>query len=185
MNNSVNLTGGITATLVQPSVLYTTGITALAIVISGIMGSFIALYGVRKTLKHSDEREERNRVEEARKLSREERKKAYVQFTAYMNKFYLAHKTSTPDLAIGNIEELISQFAQYHSEILLINLQIAKEIAVILSPLKGVESDNTVKVFDEVFVQYYEKILPLMLADLAFPSSPKEPSTKHWWQFRK
>lgn len=148
----------------------------------GFIGGAIALIGVTITQRHSDKQDERKRMEDARKLYREERKKAYVQFTACMNKFYLALKTSTPDLAIGNLEKMISLFAQYQSEILLINLQIAKEIAVILAPLQGVESDNLVKVFDEVFAQYYGRILPLMLADLALLSSPEDPSTKHWWQ---
>lgn len=78
MNNSVKLTGEITATLVQPSNLYNTAINAGAIVISGIMGGIMALIGVKETQKHSDEREERNRTKADRRLSREERKKAYL-----------------------------------------------------------------------------------------------------------
>ena len=185
MNNSVNLTGGITATLVQPSVLYTTGITAAAIVISGIMGSFLALYGVKKTLEYSDEREERNRMEEARKLSREERKNAYVRFTAYMNKLYLVNNISTQDLATPELEELVNQHAQYWSEISLINPQIATEIGTILISMSGVTPETVTDVVNKAYVQYNTKILPLMQADLASPSSPEEASTKHWWQIWK
>ena len=86
MNNSVDLGGEITATIVLPSILYSTAINAGAIVMGGVIGGVIALIGVWITQKHSDEREERNREEDTRKLSREERKKAYVKFAAYMTK---------------------------------------------------------------------------------------------------
>ena len=185
VNNSVDLAGQITATLVQPSILYTTAIHASASVAGGLIGGAIALIGVWITQRHSNEREERNRMEEARKLSREERKNVYVQFTACMNEIYLAVDTPPQKLNIGNLDKMFSQLALYSSEIALISPQIEKEIVALLTPLEGVKPDNMVKVFDEVFAQYNGRIRSLMIADLSLLSLPEKPSTKHWWQIRK
>lgn len=170
MNNSVNLSGEITANLVQPSILYTTAINAFSIVLGGVIGGLAALVGVWKTQKHSDEREERNRRDAARELYREERKKSYVRFTAYMNKLYLINNISTQDLATSNLKELTNQFAQSWSEISLINPQIANEIMQLLTSMKGTKPEDVVEVLNNAYVQYNTRILPLMQADLASPS---------------
>jgi len=68
INNSINLTGEITAILVQPRILETTAIIVSASVLSGIMGGFIALFGVRMTQSHNDKREAIIRKEENAKL---------------------------------------------------------------------------------------------------------------------
>ncbi len=174
MNNGINLTGNINATLLQPAIWYTAAISALAIVFSGIMGGFIALYGVKKTLRHNNELVERNRIEDARKRSREERKKAYIRFTAFMNNLYLMNNISTKDLATNNLNKIIIQYSQYWSEIQLINPQIAIHIGRLIVSLKGSTTDTVTEIVNDVCRQYNTSILPLMQADLSSLSSPED-----------
>jgi hypothetical protein len=181
VNNSVNLTGGITATLVQPSILYNTAINAGAVVMGGIIGGLIALVGVWKTQKHSDEREERNRAENARKLSREERKNAYAQFTAFMTKLDLVARIDTQDIATTNLEIFVDNFAQYWSEILLINPTIANQMNPIFIIMR--DATDPIAAVHTAFTQFCSEIIPLMRADLSPPPNMEEAQAKHWWAF--
>lgn len=185
MNNSVDLGGEITATIVLPSILYSTAINAGAIVLGGVIGGVIALIGVWITQKHSDEREERNRAEDARKLSREERKKAYVKFATYMTKLDLIARIDTQDLATKNLETIVNQFARYWSEIMLVNPTIANEMVPVFKSMKTYAETDPIKAVHDAFTQFNTIIIPLMLADIFPPHSQEEAKAKIWWRFWK
>lgn len=80
INGSINLTGQITAYVVQP--MHEIAIIASAGIIGAIVGGLITgavtLRGVEMTQKNEKNRDERKRKDDERKALREERKEAYV-----------------------------------------------------------------------------------------------------------
>jgi hypothetical protein len=80
----INLTGQVAASVIQNP---WTIVSASAI--GGLVAGGLTLFGVWITQSRNDKRDERNRAEDARKSSLEERKKAYAQFAAFMTKWDL------------------------------------------------------------------------------------------------
>ncbi len=155
----VNLTGQVAANLVQNPI---TIIGAGAI--GGLVTGGLTLLGIWLTQKHEARRDKENRSEEKRKIRREERKKAYIQFFTLMSTLDTTISANTKDNTELTITpEMLKEFSQCTSEVMLLCPEISIHIDEIYSKHPDLISKDDWKRFLQ---ELRRDLLPLMQNEL-------------------
>jgi hypothetical protein len=131
----VNLTGNIAATLVENlkqswySPIITVGAGILGGIVGGAVTGIITLTAVNRTNASAERRDELNRKEEARRVRREERKKAYINFMTLINR--MDHMVANRGAFPLDLEEYSKSLSKIYAEITLLSPEMIEELAKI------------------------------------------------------
>lgn len=159
----INLTGPIAANLVENLKPTIWSSAILFGVITAIITSAITFLSIKITNEAAEKREERNRIAEARRMQREERKNVYVNFIYH--KIRIDYFVKSQDPTSLDVEEYITEFYKCLAELTLLCPEVFQQMANIIDrhPYEG---EGFLKEWPNISADLKNEIIPLMQAEL-------------------